>query len=299
MLGHEVVVFNRDPKPGGLNEYGIAAYKTVDDFAQREIDYILGLGGIEVVNGVVFGRDTALAELREDFDAVFLGVGLAGSKELGIENEGAAGVLNAIDYIRDLRQAADKSALTVGGRIVVIGGGMTAIDIAVQSKLLGAECVDLVYRRGRDEMGASRYEQELAQTNGVTIRHWARPVRILADDRVLGVEFESTVVDAAGTLVGTGAFWALEADVVFKAVGQKLAFDAGADDALLQKHNGKLIVDEERRTSSPGVWAGGDCVADGDDLTVTAVQHGKLAAISIDRYLREQTSAGSDAAGGS
>ena len=299
MLGHDVVVFNRDPKPGGLNEYGIAAYKTVDDFARREVDYILGIGGIEIVNGMVFGRDTALAKLRGEFDAVFLGVGLAGSNDLGIENEDAAGVLNAIDYIRDLRQAADKSALPVGRRIVVIGGGMTAIDIAVQSKLLGAECVDLVYRRGRDEMGASRYEQELAQTNGVTIRHWARPVRILADDRVLGVEFESTAVDGAGNLVGTGAFWALEADVVFKAVGQKLAFDAGADDALLHKHNGKLIVDEERRTSLPGVWAGGDCVADGDDLTVTAVQHGKLAAISIDRYLREQTSAGSHAARGS
>jgi glutamate synthase (NADPH/NADH) small chain len=147
-------------------------------------------------------------------------------------------------------------------------------------------------------MGASRYEQELAQTNGVTIRHWARPVRILADDRVLGVEFESTALDAAGSLVGTGAFWALDADVVFKAVGQKLAFDAGPDDALLQKHKGKLIVDEERRTSLPGVWAGGDCVADGDDLTVTAVQHGKLAALSIDRYLR-QISAGSRAARGS
>ena len=297
MLGHDVVVFNRDPKPGGLNEYGIAAYKTVDNFAQREVEYILDIGGIDIVNGAVFGRDTALAELREEFDAVFLAVGLGGSNELGIENETAAGVLNAIDYIRELRQAADKSLLPVGRRVVVIGGGMTAIDIAVQSKLLGAETVDLVYRRGQDAMGASRFEQALAQTNGVTIRHWATPSRILADERVLGVEFEQTTIDAGGKLVGTGAFWALEADIVFKAVGQKLAFDAGADDALLQKQKAKLIVDEDRRTSLPGVWAGGDCVADGDDLTVTAVQHGKLAAISIDRYLREQLSAGKRAVG--
>jgi glutamate synthase (NADPH/NADH) small chain len=287
MLGHDVVVFNRDPKPGGLNEYGIAAYKTVENFAQREVDYILGIGGIQLVNGVVFGRDTALAELREEFDAVFLAVGLAGSNELGIENENAEGVLNAIDYIRELRQAGDKSLLPVGRRVVVIGGGMTAIDIAVQCKLLGAETVDLVYRRGRDAMGASRYEQTLAQTSGVTIRHWARPMRILAEGHVLGVEFEETQLDADGKLAGTGVRWVLEADIVFKAVGQKLALDAGADDALLQKHNGKLVVDEERQTSLPGVWAGGDCVADGDDLTVTAVQHGKLAAISIDRYLRE------------
>ena len=292
MLGHDVVVFNRDEKPGGLNEYGIAAYKTVDDFAQREVDYILGIGGIEVANDVVYGKDATLAMLREEFDAVFLGVGLAGSNELGIENEDVDGVLNAIDYIRELRQAKDKGSLPVGRRVVVIGGGMTAIDIAVQSKLLGAESVDLVYRRGAEEMGASRFEQELAQTNGVQIRHWAKPSRVLADDRVLGVEFERTVSDAQGRLTGTGEFWALEADIVFKAVGQKLAFEAGADNVLLQRDKGKLIVDQERRTSLPGVWAGGDCVADGDDLTVTAVQHGKLAAISIDRYLRG-TDAGS------
>ncbi|MGH8167400.1 MAG: NAD(P)-dependent oxidoreductase [Woeseiaceae bacterium] len=292
MLGHDVVVFNRDAKPGGLNEYGIAAYKTVDDFAQREVDYILGIGGIEVVNNVVYGKDATLAMLREEFDAVFLGVGLAGSNELGIENEYVDGVLNAIDYIRELRQAKDKDSLPVGRRVVVIGGGMTAIDIAVQSKLLGAESVDLVYRRGPEEMGASRFEQELAQTNGVQIRHWAKPSRVLADDRVLGVEFERTVSDVHGKLNGTGEFWALEADVVFKAVGQKLAFEAGADNVLLQRDKGKLIVDEERRTSLPGVWAGGDCVADGDDLTVTAVQHGKLAAISIDRYLRGAAAGG-------
>jgi dihydropyrimidine dehydrogenase (NAD+) subunit PreT len=286
MLGHDVVVFHRDPKPGGLNEYGIAAYKTVNDFAQREIDYILGLGGIEVVSDSLYGRDVSLAMLCEEFDAVFLGVGLAGVNKLGIENEDAHGVLNAIDYIRDLRQATDKSLLPVGRRIVVIGGGMTAIDIAVQSKLLGAESVDLVYRRGPAEMGASRYEQDLAQTHGVRIRHWARPVRILADDRVIGVEFERTHKDSAGGLVGTGQFWSLDADVVFKAVGQKLVFEAGADNVLLQRDGGKLVIDPEQRTSLPGVWAGGDCVAPGDDLTVTAVQHGKLAAISIDRYLR-------------
>ena len=285
MLGHDVVVFNRDDKPGGLNEYGIAAYKTVDDFAQRELDYILAIGGIEIVNGVELGRDVTLAGLRKEFDAVFLGVGLGGSNSLGIENEDAENVLNATDYIRELRQAPDKSLLPVGRRIVVIGGGMTAIDIAVQSRLLGAESVDLVYRRGPEAMGASAYEQSLAQTKGVQIRHWARPVRIIADGRVLGVEFERTALDASGALTGTSAFFTLEADVVFKAVGQTLAFGAGEDDAALGKHRGKLVVDEERRTSLPGVWAGGDCVADGDDLTVTAVQHGKLAAISIDRYL--------------
>ena len=181
MLGHTVTIFNRDEKLGGLNEYGIAAYKTVDEFAQREVEYILSIGGIEVQTGNVLGDDLQLAELREDYDAVFLGLGLGGVNELGLPGEDLDGVRNAVDYIAELRQAEDRSTLPVGNRIVVIGGGMTAIDIAVQSKRLGAELVDIVYRRGQQQMGASRHEQEVAQTGGVGIRHWARPVRILGD----------------------------------------------------------------------------------------------------------------------
>ena len=139
MLGHSVKVFDKDSKPGGLNEYGIAAYKTVDDFAQREVEYILSLGGIEIENDVELGADFSLAELRANFDAVFLGIGLGDVNELGIDGEDMPGIENAIDYIADLRQTDDKTQLAVGRNVVVIGGGMTAIDIATQSKRLGAE----------------------------------------------------------------------------------------------------------------------------------------------------------------
>lgn len=289
MLGHRVVIFNRDAKAGGLNEYGIAAYKTVDEFAQREVEYILGIGGIEMRNGVTVGKDVQLDELREQYDAVFVGAGLGGVNDLGIENGNAAGVLNAVDYIAELRQAEDKTELPVGRRVVVIGGGMTAVDVAVQSRMLGAEIVEIVYRRGPEQMGASRYEREFAQTKGVSIRYWAVPRRILTDDdgRVSGVEFERTVAGADGGLEGTGEYWTADADIVFKAVGQRLSLAPGAaDEQALQREDGKLAVDEHGRTSMAGVWAGGDCVAGGDDLTVTAVQHGKVAALSIDRYLR-------------
>lgn len=287
MLGHKVTIFNRDAKAGGLNEYGIAAYKTVDNFAQREVDYILSIGGIEVRNETTLGIDVTLEELREEYDAVFLSAGLAGVNELDIENENAVGVLNAVDYIAELRQEKNKSRLPVGRRVVVIGGGMTAIDIAVQSKLLGAEIVDIVYRRGPEQMGASRYEQEFAQTKGVTIRHWAAPTRILVDvdGRVTGIEFERTAVDKHGKLAGTGETWTSDADIVFKAVGQRLFLDLNGTDALRQE-GGKLVVDKNGKTALDDVWAGGDCVADGEDLTVTAVQHGKVAAIAIDRELR-------------
>lgn len=283
MLGHEVVVFNRDARGGGLNEYGIAAYKTVNDFAQTELDYILSLGGIELLNGVELGRDKTLAELQAEYDAVFLGLGLAAVNELRAKNDELPGVLNAIEYIAELRQADDKSSLPVGRNIVVVGGGMTAVDIAVQSKRLGAENVDIVYRRGPEQMGASQFERDLALTNGVGIHFWAQPTAVIGDDHVTAIEFERTTLDDAGGLVSSGEKITFEADTVFKAIGQALGA-AGIDEMKLK--SGRIVVDEARRTSLAGVWAGGDCIYGGDDLTVSAVQDGKVAAISIDAQLR-------------
>ncbi len=287
VLGHDVVILNRDSKLGGLNEYGIAAYKTVNDFAQQEVSWILDIGGIEVRQNTALGIDFALDELREEFSAVFLAFGLGGVNKLGLANEDADGVLNAVDYIARLRQSETKTDLPVGRRVVVIGGGMTAIDIAVQSKRLGSEIVEMVYRRGPEQMGASEYEQEFAQTSGVSIRHWAKPVKLLVSDRITGVEFERTELDAHGKLRSTGDKWSLDADIVFKAVGQAVASDVIGDAAdSFEQKRGKLLVDDDRKTSLPDVWAGGDCIYGHDDLTVTAVQDGKIAANAIDRFLR-------------
>jgi dihydropyrimidine dehydrogenase (NAD+) subunit PreT len=285
MLGNDVVVLNRDSKPGGLNEYGIAAYKTIDDFAQTEVDYILSIGGIEVRNNNSLGEDFTIEELRGEYDAVFLGVGLGSVNDLGVENDDLPGVLNAIEYIADLRQAEDMSALPVGRNVVVVGGGMTAVDIAVQSKRLGAERVDLVYRRGAEQMGASGFEQELAQKNGVGFHYWAQPARLHGDDHVSAIEFVRTQLDDSGALVATGESLTLEADTVFKAIGQKLESATCAD---IEMQSGRIVVDENHGTSMADVWAGGDCIVGGDDLTVSAVQHGKLAAIAIDTQLRGQ-----------
>jgi dihydropyrimidine dehydrogenase (NAD+) subunit PreT len=238
--------------------------------------------------GVALGRDLSLAKLCREFDAVFLAVGLAGVKALGLESEDQAGVADAVRFIAELRQAPDKSQLPVGRQIVVIGGGMTAIDVAVQSKRLGAEDVTIVYRRGRDQMGASSYEQELALSEGIRIRHWARPVRLVGKGQVTRVEFERTREGRDGRLEGTGETFAINADTVFKAIGQEIAWsELGAASAILRVADGRIAVDADRKTSLDNVWAGGDCVAGGKDLTVTAVQDGKLAAIAIDRYLNQ------------
>jgi glutamate synthase (NADPH/NADH) small chain len=287
VAGHQVVVFEAREKSAGLNEYGIAAYKTPGGFAQREVDFILSVGGIEVKHGAALGRDVDLAALRRDHDAVFLALGLAAVNKLGLVGEGTlAHVVDAVGYIAELRQASDLTRLPVGKRVVVIGGGMTAVDVAVQSKLLGAELVTIVYRRGAEQLKASGYEQELAQTHGVLIRTWARPAALEgADGKVSAVIFERTR-EENGKLVGAGETFRVEADMVFGAVGQLPAPSAYGGAAALRGRDGRILVDEERRTSEPGVWAGGDCVWGGQDLTVAAVEDGKRAARSIDAALR-------------
>ncbi|AXS41741.1 NAD(P)-dependent oxidoreductase [Breoghania sp. L-A4] len=282
-LGHDVTIFEAREKLGGLNEYGIAAYKTVDGFAQAEVDFVLAVGGISVETGKALGRDITLAGLRSEYDAVFLGMGLGGVNALRAEGEDLDGVLDAVDYIAELRQAKDLSTLPVGRRIVVIGGGMTAIDIAVQTKLLGAEEVTIAYRRGAEQMNASPYEQELAMTSGVTIRHWMKPVAIEGEaGHVTGVVLERTILDDAGRLIGTGEATRISADQVFKAIGQTFIADAvsGGADAL-ELDGSRIKVDADGRTSLADVYAGGDCVAGGEDLTVAAVADGKRAADAI------------------
>ena len=287
LRGHDGTVFEARPKPGGLNEYGIAAYKLADDFAQREVAFILSVGGISIEYDKQLGRDIGVPSLSRQYDAVFLGIGQAGVRALGIEGETLGGVRNAVDFIAELRQAGDKASLPVGRRVVVIGGGNTAIDAATQSRRLGAEDVTIVYRRGAEEMSATQDEQEWAQTNGVRIRHWATPHRLLGEaGHVTGIEFMRTRADATGRAAPTGETFVLPADMVLKAVGQLFVADplASGGTLTLAVEDGRIAVDAARRTSLQGVFAGGDCVA-GVDLTVSAVADGRIAGDAIHAFL--------------
>ena len=262
MKGHEVTVYERKPKLGGLNEYGLAAYKTTEDFAAREIDWLLQIGGITVKTGVSLGSDVTLAALEAEHDAVFLAIGLAGVNALSLPGEDLAGVSNAVDFIAGLRQS-DLATVAVGRDVVVIGGGMTAVDAAVQSRLLGAETVTMVYRGPKERMSASLYEQEHATSAGVKIIYGASPVRMIGTSHVEGVAFTKG-----------GESFTLKADQVFKAIGQTLTEAPIAQDGKkLAKRAGK-------------VWAGGDCASGGEDLTVTAVAEGRDAAEEIDAWLK-------------
>jgi len=288
VLGHKITVYDAKDKLGGLNEYGIAAYKTPNDFAQQELDYILDIGGITIETGMQLGKQINLEDLQEKYDAVFLGCGLGSVNKLNLDNEDISGVIDAVEYIANLRQTNNKDELMVGKNIIVIGGGMTAIDIAVQSKLLGAEQVTIAYRRSKKIMAASEYEQALAKKHDVQIQYNLSPKLLITDDsHVTAMEFDVMKSKNDGSLKASGENITLKADVVFKAIGQKLVTEGLTENNNLEIEKGRIVVDEHRKTSLTKVWAGGDCVLDGDNLTVSAVQDGKLAAISINETLTQ------------
>ncbi|WP_256081384.1 NAD(P)-dependent oxidoreductase [Massilia sp. YIM B04103] len=294
MLGNDVVIYEALDKAGGLNEYGIAKYKLTDNFAQKEVEFLIGIGGIEIRCGQKLGENLHLKDLHAEYDAVFLGLGLGASRQLGLTGEDAPGLLAAVDYIAALRQAEDLSSLPVPQRAIVIGAGNTAIDMAVQIQRLGAEEVTLVYRRGFDAMSATHHEQEIAKVNQVRMLTWAQPQQVLLDEqgRVRGMRFEKTVLQA-NRLIGTGITFEIAADAVFKAIGQQLEEQVLSDPLaqLLQRDGDKIHVDAQFRTVLPGIYAGGDCVAPGQDLTVQAVQHGKLAAHAIHNDIQSKREA--------
>ncbi|MEQ8482405.1 MAG: NAD(P)-dependent oxidoreductase [Hoeflea sp.] len=282
MHGHDITILEAREKPGGLNEYGIAAYKSTNDFAQREVEWLMQIGGIELRLGQRLGSDFRIEDLAGEYDAVFVGIGLPSAYALSIPGSELPGVEAAIDFIARLRQADDKSSLPVGQDVVVVGGGMTAVDAAVQSKLLGARTVSLVYRRGREQMPASRYEQDLAAAHGVHLVFNAMPSRINGANAVESVTFEYTTSEG-GKLTGTGETFEIPADQVLAAIGQWMQEETGE----LELDGTTLAREAGNRSLSPfsNIWVGGDCAHGGEDLTVTAVEDGKIAAESIHKTL--------------
>ncbi|HKX44971.1 MAG TPA: NAD(P)-dependent oxidoreductase [Burkholderiaceae bacterium] len=278
--GHTVVLHDAREAGGGLNEYGLASYKMAGGFAQAELDWLVAIGGIELKLGWRLADAAQLQALQQGHDAVYLAVGLTRTARLGVAGEELAGVRDAVEFIAELRRSRDVAQLPIGRRVVVIGGGMTAVDAAVQSRLLGAEEVHMVYRRGPEAMSASLSERQWAQTNGVTIHHGLAPAEIVGRaGQVEAVRF---------TRADGGGEQRFEADMVLKAIGQKLdeAVLAGAGLVL---QGGRVVADDAGRTAVARLYAGGDCRAGGRDLTVEAVEDGKRAAAAIHADLNMRT----------
>jgi len=281
--GVDVTIYEKESKGGGLMTYGVAGYKVNADFCQSEVDYVLGLGGINVEYGKVFGKDILAAELRSNFDALFLGLGLGTTRKLGVDGEGLDGVVDAISYIYDIRTKRP-STIPVGEKVAVIGMGMTAIDAARQSKRLGASDVTMIYRRTEKEKPATDKELEGARTDGVQVVWLAAPQTIKGNGKVESIVCEKMKLgppDSSGrqSPVPTGETFELQVDMVIKALGQ-LPYQSLLDEMGIKHRGGIIEVNGMRQTSVPGIYAGGDAVNGGREV-VDAVEDGKLAACGI------------------
>jgi dihydropyrimidine dehydrogenase (NAD+) subunit PreT len=289
-LGYRVTSFDRNDSPGGLNTYGIAAYKLRAADSLREVEMVRGLG-VEFRQGVEVGRDVTFAQLEREYDAVFIGVGLGETWNLGLPGQDLEGVYGAIEFIEKTKVRSFPE-VEVGRRVACIGAGNTAIDVVTAAKRLGAEVVYLLYRRGEKEMPAFRYEYDLAKLDGV-IFHWhTQLVRILGQGgKVAGIECVHTKARSGSTcgpsdLVPVpGTEFKLDADMVVRAIGQKPVTNLfRAVPGIEIRSNGTVVVNERHQTGNPKYFAGGDC-ANGGKEVVDAVAEGMAAARSLDTTL--------------
>lgn len=286
--GIDITIFEKESKGGGLMTYGIAAYKVTPEFCESEIDFILSIGGIEVIYNKELGRNITLAELQKSFDAVYLGIGVGLTRKLKIEGEELEGVTDAIDFIYNLRDKG-YSNVAVGDKVAVIGMGMTAIDAATQAKRLGASEVTLLYRRTQEEMPCTQHEMNVALLDGCIINWLAAPRKIIGHKgKVTGLlcsKMELGKPDASGrrSPVETKETFLIEADMVIKATGQT-PFTTLVSENKFANNKGKMVIAENGRTNVPKVFAGGDCVNGGKEV-VDAVQAGKEGAKGILDFL--------------
>ncbi len=289
--GHAVVVFDARKQPGGLTTFAIAQYKIRPDTALAEAKTILDLG-VELRSGVQVGVDLTFEQLERDFDAVFLGVGLGATQALGIPGEDAAGVVDALTFIEQLK-TRPYGTVAAPARVLVIGAGNTAVDAATQARRLGAAHVAFVYRRSEDEAPAYGFELDLAKASGCTFHWLTAPARVLVEgDRVTGLECVRMKLGAPDASGRKGvrpvpkSEHVLPCDLVIKALGQSKRGDLLRQVEKLQLDSaGRVVIDEEGRTSNPRYFAGGDCVNGGKEI-VNAAADGKRAAGAISSFLK-------------
>lgn len=286
--GHAVTVFEAREMPGGLNTYGIAAYKYDTQFALSEVERVKSIGGIDLRLGSPVDGPT-IATMLDEFDAVFLGIGLGRTMPLGIEGEDLPGVWEALDFIFQTH-TLPVDQCKCGRRVVVIGGGNTAVDVATAAVRLGAEEVVIAYRRTAQEMPAFNYEYRLSRADGIRWEFSAAPSRMLADNgAACGVEFVRTRQVGHGREAKLetidGSTFTIPADMIVKALGQMPLTDLLRSIPGITVNGGRVVVDPATgATSVPRLFAGGDCISKGAEV-VDAVQQGKIAAAGIDAAL--------------
>jgi glutamate synthase (NADPH/NADH) small chain len=289
-LGYRVTIFDRNESPGGLNTYGIAAYKLRAGDSLREVEMVRGLG-VEFRQKTEVGQNITFAQLEKEYEAIFIGVGLGETWDLELPGQDLEGVLGAIEFI-EMTKVKPFHEVEVGRRVACIGAGNTAIDVVTAAKRLGAEFVHLIYRRSEKDMPAFRYEYDLAKLDGV-IFHWnTQPVRVLGESgKVSGIECVHTHASASGargrshvTSISGTAF-KVDVDMVVRAIGQKPVTDLFRKVPGIEiRNNGTVGINEHHQTGASKYFAGGDCTNGGKEV-VDAVAEGMAAARSMDSWL--------------
>ncbi|OXS76075.1 dihydropyrimidine dehydrogenase [Lysinibacillus sp. KCTC 33748] len=295
-FGYHVTIYEAEAKAGGLGNYGIVSFRLPNEVVDWEIEQIEKLG-VEIKTNTTVGVDISAEEILEQYDSVILAVGMGAVPNLGIEGEGLEGVHDAIEFVRKTKMGPLTQDI-VGKRVAVIGAGNTAIDGATCAMRLGADNVQILYRRTQKEMTAYKFEYEFAKQDGVEFKWLTAPKKIVGNesDEVVGIECVKMKLGEAGAdgrqrpEEVEGSNFIIEVDTVIKAIGQT-RFVSLIEAFGLQHTNGVVDIDETTmQTSNDQVFACGDVVfgnGQGEAMVVTAVQQGKDAAYKIHERLRK------------
>lgn len=283
-MGYEVDIYEAKSKPTGLTVYGIAAYKITNEEVLDEVTYLQKQLNLNFIYNRAIQTKAQIEELEKQYDAIFLGVGIGATATLGLPGEDKENVVGAVEFIEDLRMQHHE--LKVADRVVVIGGGNTAMDAASQSARMGAKKVTLAYRRPKERMGAYGFEYDLALSAGVNSLFEAQPLEILGNGKATGVKFTKTKSVNGQLEYIEGSEFVVDCDLVIKATGQakQTNFLQLIEGLALDKRN-KIVVNESTyQTTNPTYFAGGDAVNGGAEV-VNAVFEGKMAAQGIEQWL--------------
>lgn len=286
LTGYEVDVFEAEKEAGGVLLYGIPEYRLPKDVLARDIR-VIEEAGVKIHLNTRVGEDIQFDEIKDSYDAVYLAIGTQFSRHAGVKGEDMAGVYHGLDFLRNL-SLGEKPV--IGKKVVVVGGGNTAIDVSRTAVRMGAEDVTILYRRRQNDMPAELREVTEAFEEGVKLKELAAPVEILGNGKVEKIKCTEMKVgeyDERGrrkTFPVEGSEFEIEADTVIMAVSQYADFPFIDKDEVEMTELGKLVLDQNGMSTKVGVFAGGDVVR-GSDTAIHAIADGKLAAININEYL--------------
>ncbi len=291
LRGHDVTIFESMPKLGGMIRYGIPQYRLPKEVLDQEIEIIEEMG-VNIIPNTKIGVDIPFETVKEDFDAILLGIGAWVSTGVGCKGEDAIGVIGGIDF---LRKIVRNEEMLIGENVAIVGGGNTAMDACRTALRLGAKKVYNVYRRTKDEMPADLIEIVEADEEGVIFKNLTNPIEIIKDEdgkvkQMLLQVMELGEPDSSGRRSPKpveGKTELIDVDTVILAIGQ--AVDASVFPVDKTKRDAISYDPETFMTSIPGVFAGGDCGNDKISIAIEAVADAKKAALVIDRYLDGET----------